>query len=395
MEGGVGGAGSQSATAPARPRERVATLASLAFGNFLGYAGLVNAPFWVGAVVANWNVSASAAGFVASMEFACFGIASLVAAVFVVRADRRFLAYLGLALALLGELGSFLAPNMVVLTVARSFGGVGEGVVLAAVNAAAAGTSNVQRSFAIIAFALAGLGVACHSLTPLAIDTVGPKGVFALLIGLKALGFVILIALPRHAGPEARVARRFEFKPEILSTLCAYGLFMAGGMSLWSYFERIGHARGLSLAIIVSVIAAGDLCALLGPVAADVLGVRYGRRVPLMLALFVTGTSTLLVLLPFKLVGFASGEILFTIGGQFCIVFFMSLLAELDPSGRTVAGSPAFMSLGTVIGPAVAGLSIARFGVLSAVPVSFGFHLLAVLLIAAMAWTASTRAAAS
>ncbi len=358
-------------------------LMGLSFGNFIGYLGLTLAPMWIPAVAAAPGSSESAAGIVASLQFACFGISSLATAWLIPRFERRHLAIFGLLLAALSDGGSYLSHGIVSIAICRSLSGLGEGFLLAAVNATAAANSNSpQRSFAVMSFVLVGLAALGFIATPFAKEVLGPSGVFGLMAIMRLPGIPLLLLLPRH-GTVAIATRRGALSGVALWVLIAYSLFMTGQLSVYSFLEPLGAAQGLSLRAISLVLALGALLTTVGPVVAGWVGTRYGMHWPLIFGLTTTGLSALLFLAPFNVLAFASGDILFNMIAQFCIVYFLSLLAALDRTGRAVAASSAFMSLGITVGPVVGGLSIRSLGLASVSLVAVILHLAAAAVLSA------------
>jgi predicted MFS family arabinose efflux permease len=358
-------------------------LIGLAYGNFMGYLGLTLAPMWVVAVASVEHGSAAAAGMIASLQFACFGIASLATAGLILRVEIRHLALVGLLLAVVGDGASCWADHISSIAVCRAICGLGEGILLATVNAAAASSNNPQRSFAVMSFVLVGLAALCFVATPFAKEALGSSGVFGVMAVMRLPGFLLLLLLPRRGGATDAQLRRVGLSRAALWVLAAYGLFMTGQLSVYAFLEPIGIAQGLSLRAIAFVLALGGFFTSLGPLAAGWLGAHFGLRRPLLFGLSATGLSALLFLLPSNVPAFASGDMLFNMIAQFCIVYFLGLLAALDRSGRAVAVSPAFMSVGITLGPLVGGLSIHYLGLTSVSLVAAALHVAAGAVIAA------------
>ena len=355
---------------------------ALCYGNFIGYVGLTLAPMWVPAVAAVPGGSESAAGIVASVQFASFGIASLITAALIFRFELRHLALFGLLLAAASDCASFWVHGVSLMAVTRVICGVGEGILLAAINAAAATSVNPQRSFAVMSFVMVALAGLCFVATPVARELLGPSGIFGVMAAIRVPGIPLLLLLPHKGAADNVRLLRGGFTAAVFLVLIAYSLFMTGQLSLYSFLEPIGSAQSLSIRAIALILALGGLLTTLGPLIAGWVGTRHGMRSPLVLGLTATGLSALLFFLPFGLLAFASGDILFNMIAQFCIVFFLTLLAALDGSGRAVAASSAFMSLGITVGPMVGGLSIRYFGLSSIGLVALTLHLASAIAVA-------------
>ena len=85
------------------------------------------------------------------------------------------------------------------------------------------------------------------------------------------------------------------------------------------------------------------------------LGNRAGRNFPLIAIMIVNIVSLIVIWQSTSITSFAVGAILFTFCFIFGLAYFFGLSAEVDLSGRFVVLSATTLSLGGVIGPAVAG----------------------------------------
>jgi MFS family permease len=85
------------------------------------------------------------------------------------------------------------------------------------------------------------------------------------------------------------------------------------------------------------------------------LGNKVGRNLPLIAIMIVNIVSLVIIWRSTSLVLFGVGAILFTFCVNYGLAYFFGLSAEVDLSGRFVVLSATTLSLGGVIGPALAG----------------------------------------
>lgn len=134
-------------------------------------------------------------------------------------------------------------------------------------------------------------------------------------------------------------------------------VFIAEG-GVWTFFERIGNAKGFGREFIGTVIATQFIGATIGSLSAALTGTRFGRVGPVTVA--VTGCIVSVVI--FQL---GTGSAAFLIGGflygwawNYGSPYRMALVADADVTGRFVTMIPAMQAMGAAIGPALAGFVI-------------------------------------
>ena len=155
--------------------------------------------------------------------------------------------------------------------------------------------------------------------------------------------------IQRAALPWGTVARRGGL---LLLGTGSYFLMIGG---VWGYLEGIARAANVTLAQTGQAISAGLLMSLLGAGAAAVLGLRFGRAIPLIVSAVVQTTALGLMmrlqhfttpLLAFYLINAG-----FQIAWSYVVPYFMVLFKEVEPSGRFVPLYSMAMHLMLAVGP--------------------------------------------
>lgn len=175
--------------------------------------------------------------------------------------------------------------------------------------------------------------------------------VAALLLGLSA--FLLPAVRPRHAlppvPPEAPKAP-LGLWLAVAATLCLWG----GVNSVWIFVERIGTARGISVAEIGTVLTLGWIFASLGGLAAGAVGSRFGTVKPFLVSTGA-GLAALALFLDPSPMGYRLAASLFISASVFAAVYAIALITTLN-AHPLFAGLPsAALQAAVVIGPPVGG----------------------------------------
>ncbi len=347
--------------APPAVRDTAKLLFAVVGASAIGLAGTNALPLLLGALSEGLGLEPDAAGVVGSVELACVALASLSASTRVHRLSRRRLALVGGVLAVLGHLSSAFADQYAMLLAARALAGIGEGLALAAANAASAAAHDPERLFAKVAI-VGGLGAAALlAVLPLASGGYGYRGGFGVLAGVCLASLPLLLWLPRPPGlgPLHFGTRERGHGARAAPVLIAAMVLAAGEGALWAFTERIGAAIGLSGPAIGGLLAATTAAGLIGAGVATWLGTRAGRVRPLALGLLGLAASTLAVSYASDTGLYAGGLLVWGLSFFFVTPYLLGTAAALDPSGRYVAASSGMTSIGIALGPALGGLVVA------------------------------------
>ena len=324
----------------------------------IGYSGLFAMPLWVAPVGAALGLSPFAVGLVASAQLSAAAVASFVAA----RVSRptwiRRGTALGLLLIAIANLASAWAGSLSELLAARLASGLGEGIVLALVNASIATTATPHRYFAWSQIGLGVSGLALFAAVPALLQRFGASAVF-LVVGCAALLPSALSArLPTLAEwPRERSA---EPSPSASSgvrwwALAGLAVTFVGCQGAWAFLAQAGAAKGIATADVARLLVIGQLLGLLGPVVAAAIGRRSSWEWSVALGLGVSAFAVLLATQALPPEFFALSAFSFQFGTLCMVTGYLSCLATIDPSGRSAAAAPSALNLGCALGPAVIG----------------------------------------
>jgi len=330
--------------------------AALILVALVGEYSLLIMPFILAAMMDAYRLSEDRAGQLVSLQLLCMAVAS-VAVSARLRAGQsvRLLVAFAIGAIVIANAMCALHVPVVALAIARALTGLGEGTAMAAAAAAVCATTDPHRVFSLIGMAVAVVASLALVATPWLIAYAGPASVFWLLAGVPLLLLAYLARLPLLGqGSEIsteRVPRSVRISAAAL--LVAFLLLWSGASGLWVYAERIGAHQGLTPAQIGLWLGIGQLVGIAGPLVAAWGGPRLGISRSL-----VAGCIGMAVAAIFFV--FGGNAWLYGVGGclaSFWIMFlvpcFRSRMAEMDTSGRTVAASAGFYTVGFGAAPLV------------------------------------------
>lgn len=338
----------------------------------VGMSGSPTLPIWLAGAAERFQLTSSQTGLMASLELGCLAFASIVWAA--LARGTRGIAWLifALAIAVAGNVASFLATDAPILVAARAVCGLCYGVTLAEITRRAARMPEPHRVFALQQLGLVLFVSAFFATVPSAIATLGPFAPFLYNGVLSAVALISLVWLPTSAEAPAtlaadtqRAASRRMASAGVAMGLLALGLtYMAQG-ALWTYITDAAGHSGVGLDRLSRILAIGAIMNLAVPITAERVGLRWGRAVPLLVGFAGITTSILLLSAGLGATAFAAGAIGLNLFLLFLTPFLLGTLAALDASGRSASAGPAFFTIGGAVGPAVAGVILGGAGMVA------------------------------
>ncbi len=341
----------------------VFSAAGSAYG--VGLLGLWALPFLISAIIHDLQLNEAQAGLLMSAEFGFTMLASLLVAPFMGRAPRRTLALGGTLLAIAANLASANIENLYALAAVRCIAGIGAGLALACGNAAVSSAKHPDR----IAGHMNVLSVLLMIVVMLGYAKVmALYGLPGLYYAMAATMAVMLLAIPSmaqrapvvehtlHSAASGKGAGNVLLSLPAICMMLAMFVFQARDTMGWAFVERIGTMVGYNGDELGVLLTFQSFVGLIGPLIAAMVGKRFGMSTPVILAILLTGATSLSYVLG------EHSKTLYTAGVMtICITYFYALsyltglAAALDREGRVVAAAGSFLSLGLAVGPAISG----------------------------------------
>ena len=318
------------------------------------------APSILGALVDYQDLTSDVAGRLISYNF-WGATVSTVFAIFILHRpgwNLRLTLFVCLLLIIFTSAGSaWFAGDIGALGVVLFFNGIGAGLGFTTCCVAVIGTPHIERSYALLyglTYMISGIGLA---LLPYVYQAVGIEGAFFGMGILNLIAFLFLPFIPKMLPQTGSL----ETKPKVaieksllllggvvIAVLFLHYVFNSG---IWTYFERLGVASGMSAERAGALLAPSMTAAIIGMVAASVLGDKIGYLRPIYIGFVAILVSTFSLLYSSSEVVFVGGTTVFNASITFVTPYFVAILAMLVPSGLGVTAANISTIAGFSIGP--------------------------------------------
>ena len=354
-------------------------------------------PVLAGLLADNYHLDEQRIGYLLSANTTVALAVSASAPWWIARASLRWLVPLVMAVLSGAYLSLALVPGYGALLLLEMLIGAGAGTIASICYTVMAQHADAARAW--------GVKVTLDILLASAFVKFVPGG--HLLWFTAALAVVLLVAgglgllLPQRAAYRIRAAGA-EVSPVSLRlappgawlALLVLILFSIGAAGVWAFIQRLELRAGIGAADATDIFALGLLLGIGGAVAAALLGNRLGRVVPptlmgalLVWCVHVMATTHLTTAFTLALIGLNATW-------SFYLPYMMGLIAVRDTTQRLSSLVNAALTIGSIIGPTLAGTLIHASGYPLAMAVQAGLIVAGVVLYVPVALRAAPRPAA-
>lgn len=330
----------------------------------VGLLALLALPFLISAIMNDLKLDAAQAGFLMSAEFVFTMLASLVVAPAMGRAPRRTLALGGAVLVIVANIVSASIQDVYWLAAVRCIAGIGAGLCLACGNASVSSAKDPDQTAGHMNILFVGLMAIVMIVFADAMAKHGLSGLYYAIAATNAIMLVLIFFMPQRAilhanapGFQHGAKHQNLFSVTAICMMAAMFFFSMRDTMGWAFVEQVGVSVGYSGEELGSLFSLQSLIGLLGPLAAAVIGKRFGMSTPVIIGILSSGAVSL---------GYVLGESskeMYTIAVMmisttyfYALAYLTALAASLDREGRIAAASGAFLTLGIAVGPAFTGL---------------------------------------
>lgn len=336
-----------------------------------GMVDLVALPVWVGTLMAHYRFDPQQAGGLATIFLVGAVLASMVLAPRFGRLPRRPVAMLGFAVSALAFYGASAQAGFGTMAGLHALAGLAAGAALSVTHGTIARSANPHRLFALAGAALGVFAIAFFATVPPLIATLGGPTLFRAFAGVMGVAAVVaLLAFPQvdaAAAAAAPVAATPAAATAPLARAVWFGIIGIGCMGLvqsmtFSFLERVGHARGFEATAVAAVLVALSLVNLLPAPLAALLERRLDARSVLLAGPVLQAAGVAVIMLSTVFAPYAAAASVFAAVIIFSHTFAFGLIAQLEPTGRALAATPAMMMTGAAIGPILGGTLVKGFG---------------------------------
>ncbi len=348
-----------------RAIDRPAALLSLLLVGSVTEAILLILPSFVGAIGDLLQLSPARTGLLGSADLAGIALSTATGAWWLRQVSWRRTVGWALALFCLLNALCFLVTGFYPLMGLRLACGVTAGVAYAVALAGIVDTRRADRNAGLllcmqVVFSAIGLYVADVVPPHWRLDTVYGY-ILAWLIPTLLICWWCFPEDPGQRPPSGGLQWHKIAGPGTAALLGA-GLYFLMIGAVWGYLEGVARGAGLTLEQTGGALSAGLVLSLAGSVAAALIGVRFGRILPLVVtALFQIGALLLLTRLAHyarPATAFFWINTVFQIFWSYVIAYFIIIFNDVDASGRFVAFYGTATHLMLAVGPYVGALLI-------------------------------------
>ncbi|WP_339670608.1 MFS transporter [Dasania marina] len=342
-----------------RPRAIAAAL----WLNLIGSLMVLIKPVIIGATANQFSLNNQQLGYFSAALLLLYSLSSTSALFWVRRYNWQYSAAISLALFISGFFIALSSEQYLIKFIAFGFISLGSGALYSLSLIILSDTPNPDRTFAYaISMQVVGSSLFIF-LTPQAVKLWGFDSIYSLMAGMALSGLAVIYWLPcagRNVANLSPNALSVLTNPKALLSVAGCFLFFFNIGCVWTYIERMGVASNLTTESASTLLAIAAMIAIIGSLAASFLGDRYGRLKPLALA------TAGIVLAVYGLSFTISAEfyfitaLLYAAMWNFSMPYQYAAVNQSDPSGKAVALTPAFQTLGGALGPAAAGLLISN-----------------------------------
>jgi MFS family permease len=302
-------------------------------------------------------------GRVAGADLGGLSLGAVVTAIFVTRVSRRLLAIVGLGLAVIANFLCITIVDYDQVLWLRLLAGFGSGIYTAVAVSSLGASSKPARAYNAMLFAFAfSQALEMHFLPLLSM-----AGIYQVFIACFLLTIPFIKWIPAYSSSNAQQSESMaqESSPEAaplqdipayVPWLCLFAIVVAyiNIGAYWTYIELAALADKANPEWVGQVLTWSSLCSIVGCLFATVLSNRYGLLRPLLVTLLTVSVIVGMLANGITDTTFFVSVFAFNFLWIFNDVYQMSIVANVDKSGRFAALLPGAQGLGQIIGPNVA-----------------------------------------
>ncbi len=333
---------------------------------FLATAGLFYVNIMaaiVDGLVTGMGLSDRKAGLVGSANIYGASLGALIAVVLIKRVPWRAASYVLLVGLIAIDLLSMPIRDGDVLLVMRLLHGLIGGMLVGIAFGVIARTEEADRTFGVLLFVQFGLGGLGVMALPQLVPVYGTQALFATLALFSLVTLAMVPFIPAFpARPSSTIARGKVLWAPLVLTLLAIFLFQAANMGLLAFIIRLGVAYGLDKNYVGYSLGLATWVALLGPLLVILVGVRFGRFLPLALVMLLTLGGTALFHWSADPIAYLVANCGTGITWGMVMAYLLGMASQFDGAGRTAAAAGFISKIGLASGPMVGGYLLGQSG---------------------------------
>jgi len=301
------------------------------------------------------------AGFAISANVYGAALGALLIVFIVKRIDWRRVSYALLGALIVTDLLSMLISSPEPMIAIRFAHGCIGGALVGTGFSVIARTLHPDRTFGVLLFVQFGLGGLGNLFIPRLVPTFGPNVLFFALIAFSVVTLLMVPFLDRYEVTKTQ--QKVNDAPKaaipllpIALVLLALFLFQASNNGLFAFIIGLGKVSGLELNFITMSLAAAGWIGLLGAGLVIIFSTRFGRTIPLAMAMLVTMAASWALHYSDNGTIFLLANCVIGVTWAFVMSYLLGLVAAFDQTGQMAALGGFASKMGLASGPMVGGM---------------------------------------
>ena len=322
----------------------------------LGNLSSTLAPFNVGVISDGFMASSQESGLVVSLELFFAAIGALFFGASNLKGQK--LAFLGCFVVAVCYYLASLSLNVTEIFLIKSLSGLGCGMLIASGHSILAASKDPNRTYAIFTVFASCTGATLVYFSSIWIEEGGYVKFFTNFIFIYlalSLSFFSARKAESSAPEESNTNKRSRFY--IFTCLILAVLFFEVPSSgIWAFMERFGvEDLGMEVSRVGEVISISIILSLIGPLFIGLVGNKIGRKVPILICLFLYSFCIYFIFGVATVNTFYYGNITWNIIFTIMVILILGASGDIDPSGKLGSWLNACMLLSASISPAIFG----------------------------------------
>ncbi|MEW6981284.1 MFS transporter [Colwelliaceae bacterium 6471] len=299
------------------------------------------------------------AGFVSSANLYGAAIGALAAVFLIKKIKWRSWVYSLLILLIAIDFACILISGAELMILVRAIHGLAGGLLVGIGFGIISRTTEADKTFGYLLFIQWGLGGLGIMYLPRLVPAFGTSALFFSLVVFSIVTLMMMPFLPHYhiKNTERNIVAENKVKrlPLFLNLLAIF-LFQAANMGLFAFMIGLGKIDGLTMTFMSSSLALASWLALIGAFLVIVIGIKFGRTVPLMVAVLVTAISSWLLHYSESEAIYLWANVVIGVTWAFVLPYLFGICSELDKAGQLAAMGGFASKMGLASGPMVAAL---------------------------------------
>ena len=334
---------------------------ALVISHMCGMIDLAALPVWVGTLIAAYAFLPAEAGLIVTLFLVGAVLCSLVFAPRFHKLNGRVIAPICFWISAACFLAMTQFSAFAGLAVLHFIAGCATGLAVSLTHGSMGKTSNPHRLFALGGFALGIAAMIYLGATPEIVKATSREALFVVFAVI--MGFAALVATVMFPKVElAAEGPRPKFSRPVWLLIIGTVFFALNNSLILSFAERAGDHRGFTFEQIQTALITMSILAIISPILSAVLQKRLNARVVVMIGVIVHGLLCLGIMTATDYPLFIGTLMFLPAVIVFTHPFVFDALAQLEPTGRAVAATPAMIMSGSAIGPFLGGAVVQTMG---------------------------------